>query len=85
MVRTETVRESINDYQSAVRANKRNRTASFEAAVNAGLDLRPGNRVSYYIVGSDPHQRSFSNARLYDKDTKDSERVQLLLLSKEIR
>lgn len=71
MVRTETVRESINDYQSEVRANKRNRTASFEAAVNAGLDLRPGNRVSYFIVGSDPHQRSFSNARLYDKDTKD--------------
>ena len=71
MVRTETVRESINDYQSAVRANKRNRTASFEAAIYAGLDLRPGNKVSYYIVGSDPHQRSFANARLYDKDTKD--------------
>ncbi len=72
VVRTETVRESINEYQSAVRANKRNRSAGFEAAANAGLDLRPGNRVSYYIVGSDPHQRSFANARLYDKDAKDS-------------
>lgn len=66
MVRTETVRESIEEYLSAVRSNRRNRTASFEAAMNAGLNLRPGDKVSYYIVGSDPHLPSFMNARVYD-------------------
>ncbi len=68
IVRTETVRESIEDYLSAVRSNRRNRTASFEAAMNAGLNLRPGDRVSYYIVGNDPHQPSFMNARIYDEE-----------------
>jgi DNA polymerase I len=68
MARAETVRESIEEYESAVRANRRNRTASFEAAINAGLSLRAGEKVSYYIVGNDPHQPSFMNARIYDKD-----------------
>jgi DNA polymerase elongation subunit (family B) len=68
VVRTETVRESIEEYEAAIRANRRNRTASFEAAINAGLSLRAGEKVSYYIVGSDPHQPSFMNARIYNKD-----------------
>ena len=71
MVRTETVRESTDEYNASVRANRRNRTASFEAATNAGINLRAGEKVSYYIVGSDPHQPSFANARLYDDETED--------------
>ncbi len=65
MVRTETVRESIEEYEAAVRNGKRNRTASFEAAIAAGVTARPGSRISYYITGSDPGTRSFQNARLY--------------------
>jgi len=68
VVRTETVRESVEEYEAAIRANRRNRAASFEAAINAGLSLRAGEKVSYYIAGSDPHQPSFVNARIYDKD-----------------
>ncbi|HUI28661.1 MAG TPA: DNA polymerase domain-containing protein [Candidatus Acidoferrales bacterium] len=66
IARTETVRESTEEYEAAVRANRRNRSASFEAAIAAGLSLRAGERVTYYIVGSDPHQPSFMNARIYD-------------------
>ena len=66
IVRTETVRETIDDYQASVRTNRRNRTATFEAAINAGVNLRAGDRVSYYIVGTDPNPRTFMNAVLYD-------------------
>lgn len=66
MVRTEAVRETIEDYLAAVKMGRRNRTATFEAAINAGIDLRPGDRVSYYIVGNDPNPRTFMNAVLYD-------------------
>jgi DNA polymerase, archaea type len=68
VARTETVRESVEEYEAAVKMNRRNRAASFEAAINAGLSLRAGEKVSYYIVGSDPHQPSFMNSRIYDKD-----------------
>ncbi len=69
MVRTESVKESVDEYQTAVSANRRNRTASFEAAISAGISLRPGDRVSYYISGTDPSPRSFMNAKLYDEDS----------------
>jgi len=71
VVKVETVRESIEEYEAAVRTNRRNRTASFEAAINAGLSLRSGEKVSYYIAGSDPHQPSFVNARIYEKKDDD--------------
>ncbi|MCL4538970.1 MAG: DNA polymerase [Bacteroidetes bacterium] len=71
MVRTESVKESVDEYLSAVRANRRNRTASYEAAISAGIDLRPGDRVSYYISGNEPTPRSFMNARLFDEDNPD--------------
>ncbi len=58
----------MKNIEAAVRSNRRNRAASFEAAINAGLNLRAGEKVSYYIVGSDPHQPSFLNARIYNKD-----------------
>ena len=66
MVRTETVRETIEEYQASVSMNRRNRTATYEAAINAGVSLRAGDRVSYYIVGTDPNPRTFMNAVLYD-------------------
>ncbi len=67
MVRTEAVRETADEYLTAVAANRRNRTATFEAAINAGLSPRPGDRVSYYIVGNDPNPRTFMNAVLFDE------------------
>jgi DNA polymerase I len=77
MVRTETVRESIDEYSKAVHDNRRNRTASFEAAINAGVNLRAGEKISYYIVSSDSHQRlprasrAFANARIYADESED--------------
>lgn len=74
MVRTEAVRETIDEYLAAVKANRRNRTATFEAAINAGISVKSGDRVSYYIVGNDPNPRTFMNAVLYDeKETQPQE------------
>jgi len=71
MVRTETVRDTIEEYLTSVKSGKRNRSASYEAALNAGLQLKAGDRVSYYITGSEGATRSFTNSRLYDPDDPD--------------
>lgn len=74
MVRTEAVRETIDEYLAAVNSNRRNRAATFEAAINAGISLKSGDRVSYYIVGNDPNPRTFMNAVLFhEKDSASQE------------
>lgn len=69
MLRTETLKESIEQYLSSVNSNKRNRTASYESVISAGLQFRPGDKVSFYIVGSEPNPRTFSSARIYDENS----------------
>ncbi|MGC8654446.1 MAG: DNA polymerase domain-containing protein [Candidatus Kryptoniota bacterium] len=67
MLRTETLKESIEQYTASVNSSKRNRSASYESVISAGLQYRPGDKVSFYITGSDANPRTFSNARIYDE------------------
>ncbi len=84
MVRTESVRETIDDYLASLRTNRRNRTATFEAAVNAGISLRPGDKVSYYIIGNDPNPRTFMSAVLYDEKDKSPQEYNALYYVKKL-
>lgn len=61
--RTETLHEDIEEYRRAVEAGKRNRSAAYEVAIAQGGRIRPGTRVSYYIVGTDPAPRGFESCR----------------------
>jgi len=69
MLRTETLKESIEQYTASVNSNKRNRSASYESVISAGLQYRPGDKVSFYIVGSEPNPRTFSSAKIYDENS----------------
>jgi DNA polymerase, archaea type len=57
--RVEVLRDSIDEYQEQVRSGKRNRSAAYEVAIASGKVFRRGDRVGYYITGSDPNVRSF--------------------------
>jgi len=65
--RVETLRDSLDAYQEQVRAGKRNKSAAYEVAIAQGRPYRPGDRIAYYITGSDPGARSFENCKSADE------------------
>lgn len=68
--RTETLKDSIERYQKDVQAGKRTRAASYELALqrkkDTGQPIRKGDRISYYISGSDLQSASFELAKPVD-------------------
>jgi DNA polymerase elongation subunit (family B) len=69
--RTETLKETLSTYDRLVGEGKRARSASYELArqraERTGLAPRPGDRVSYYIAGSDARASAHEAARLVDE------------------
>ncbi len=65
--RVETLKESMDQYAGAVEAGARNKSANYEAAIASGNRWRPGDRISYYITGSDVNVRGFEHARLSEE------------------
>lgn len=55
--RVETLRDSVDQYKREVEQELRNRSAAYEVAIRSGRKFRPGDRVAYYITGSDPNVR----------------------------
>lgn len=66
LARTETLRDSQEQYQNEVESGERNRSASYEAAIAAELKWRPGQKITYYITGVDPDVVEFENAKIVD-------------------
>lgn len=62
--RTETLRDSLQKYSRDVTSGQRNRTASYELALASTRTWKIGDRITYYITGSDPHARGVENAKL---------------------
>ena len=67
LARTETLKEPVEEYESAVAAEKRNRAASYESALAAGVQWKPGTKISYYITGTDSDVVSFRNCRTVEE------------------
>jgi len=63
LARTETLRDTLQEYQDGVQSGKRNRAAAYEVALAQGRPLKPGTRVSYYITGTDPSPKGFENCK----------------------
>jgi len=66
--RTETLKDTVDDYRAAVASGKRTRAASYELAIArreaTGQPIRKGDRISYYITGSSANVVAFEAARL---------------------
>ena len=65
--RTETLKDSLKQYQLDVKAGKRPRAASYELAIHhqqeTGQPVHKGDRITYYITGTDPNATSYNHAR----------------------
>jgi DNA polymerase I len=61
--RTEALRDSIAVYEEEVLAGKRNRSAAYEVAKDSPRQVRAGDRVSYYITGTDAGVRASENCK----------------------
>lgn len=64
LARTETLKDSREQYEKDVHEGKRNRTASYEVAIASDLQWKPGARVSYYITGAEADVVGFKNCKL---------------------
>ncbi len=65
--RTETLRDSLEEYTREVEAGKRNRTAAYELALRSRRSFRPGDKITYYFTGTDPNIKGFESCRLAEE------------------
>jgi len=63
VARTETLKESPENYQAKVRSAKRNRSAAFETALRSGRRFRAGDQISYYITGNEKDVTAYENSK----------------------
>ena len=66
--RTETLKDTIEQYEADVESGKRPRAAAYELAIEhareTGQPARKGDRISYYITGSGANVTAFRNCKL---------------------
>jgi DNA polymerase elongation subunit (family B) len=69
--RTETLKDTIEQYRRDVDSGKRPRAAAYELAIERAArtqqEIRKGDRITYYITGDDANVTAFKNARLADE------------------
>jgi DNA polymerase elongation subunit (family B) len=61
--RIESLKDPIEVYQEGVRSGRRNKSAAYEVAIASGKPFRPGDRVAYYITGTEADVRGFENCK----------------------
>ncbi|MBI4429302.1 MAG: DNA polymerase [Ignavibacteriales bacterium] len=65
--RTETVHEDLDSYSKSVEAGRRHPTAAYEAAKKAGFYFKAGDRISYYVTGTQADVKVTDNCRIADE------------------
>ncbi len=61
--RTETLRESLDDYQMKVKGGKQHPRGAYEVALNSERTYLPGDQISYYVSGEGAHPMVNENCR----------------------
>ena len=64
LMKTDTLQDSLDKYRQKIAASARNRAAAYELALASGRNYRPGDQISYYIIGSTRKVPAYENARL---------------------
>jgi DNA polymerase, archaea type len=62
--RTETIRDSMETYDAEVAEGKRKPSVAYVVSKRSGLRLKPGDRVSYYVVGQNAGVKIIDNCKL---------------------
>jgi DNA polymerase elongation subunit (family B) len=65
--RTETIHDSFAIYERDVGDGKRNPSASYEVARQAGRVIKPGDRISYYVTGTSAAVKISENCSLAEE------------------
>ena len=65
--RTETIRDSVDEYDRAIKEGTRKPAAAYEVARRSGLLVKPGDKVSYYVTGSQAGVKIVENCRLAEE------------------
>jgi DNA polymerase I len=64
LAKTDTLQDSIGQYQKKVAASARNRSAAYELAARDSRGYQPGDQIRYYITGTRKNVSSYESARL---------------------
>jgi DNA polymerase I len=64
LMKTETLQDSLDNYQAKVKAKKRNAAAPYELALKADRPYQPGDQISYYVTGTKAKVKISENCKL---------------------
>ncbi len=71
LMKTDTLQDSLAQYQRKIAASARNRSAPYELALalalRSGRSYQPGDQVSYYITGTKKTVAAYENCRLVEE------------------
>ena len=74
LAKTETLQDSLENYQAKVKAKKRNAAAPYELALKAERPYQAGDQISYYVTGSKAKVKISGNCKLASEwDAKNSD------------
>src|SRR5216110_1363165 len=74
LMKTDTLQDSLDKYRQKIAASARNRAAAYELALASGRNYRPGDQISYYIIGSTrkvPAYEAAKPASEFDPENRD--------------
>jgi len=64
LAKTESLQDSLDNYQAKVKAKKRNAAAPYELALKAERPYQPGDQISYYVTGAKAKVKISENCKL---------------------
>ncbi len=64
LMKTDTLQDSLVQYQKKITGSSRNRAAAYELALASTHRYQPGDQVSYYITGTKKNVSAYENAKL---------------------
>ncbi|WP_164927300.1 DNA polymerase domain-containing protein [Chlorobaculum tepidum] len=69
--RTESMKTTLDQYVSDVRAGKRSKSITYEIALRQGLEIAKGDRITYYVAGTGNPASFVENGRLAEEWNKE--------------
>ncbi|MBA4311690.1 MAG: hypothetical protein C0417_03565 [Chlorobiaceae bacterium] len=67
LVKTEILRETVDEYNNLIKSGKRNRATGYEVALSSGFNWKSGDVISYYVAGVEETKKEIEKFRLIDE------------------